>query len=100
MCPSNTPPLFGRRGGVYPVLVPRYMLVPRDTVRSTHKVMRFVHGHVWGLLGSLLGHTPLPYAVRLLGLCVGFVWACWVFVWVTWRVLSYLVRIKGYALFA
>jgi hypothetical protein len=97
MCPSNTPPLFGRRGGVYPVLVPRYMLVPRDTVRSMHKVMRFVHGHVWGLLGSLLGHgPPLSLWCACVALCV----VCWVFVCVTWRVLSYLVRTQGYALFA
>jgi hypothetical protein len=58
VCPSNTPPLFGLKGGVYPVLVPRYMLVPRDTAGSMHNVMRFVHGHVWGLLGSLIGHGP------------------------------------------
>jgi hypothetical protein len=63
------------KGGGYPVLVPRNMLVPRNTMRFMHKVMRFVHGLRYGLGLILLGYGPtypMPCA------CVGFVWVCWV----------------------
>jgi hypothetical protein len=86
-------------------------------MRSMHKVMRFVHGlrywlaglGCWVCLGSLLAGffarvcPPIAYAVRLLGLCVGFVWACWVLCvggCLPWVLFAYLVRIQGYALFA
>ena len=65
-------------------MVPRYMLVPRDTVRSMHKVMRFVHGlrywlaglGCWVCLGSLLAgffaraYPPIPCRALM-----------WLYVW-------------------
>lgn len=78
--PLHTARTLWPKGGVYPVLVPRYMLVPRDTVRSMHKVMRLVHGlrywlaglGCWVCLGSLLAGffarawpPPIAYACKL-----------------------------------
>jgi hypothetical protein len=42
--PLHTARTLWPKGGGLPALVPRYMLVPRNTMRSMHKVMRFVHG--------------------------------------------------------
>jgi hypothetical protein len=69
--PLHTARTLWPKGGVYPVLVPRYMLVPRDTMRSMHGFMRFVHGLRYWLGLILLGHTPPHHAVRLCGfMCV------------------------------
>ena len=54
------------------MLVPRYMLVPRDAARSMHNVMRFLHCHVCGVALVLLGHTPHA----LCALAGFFVWVC------------------------
>jgi tetrahydromethanopterin S-methyltransferase subunit F len=69
--PLHTARTLWPKGGVYPVLVPRYMLVPRNTMRSMHKVMRFVHGLRYWLGLILLGHTHPPHAMRLCGLVCG-----------------------------
>jgi hypothetical protein len=58
MCPSTPPLPFDRRGGVYPRWFHATPLVPRNTMRSMHKVMRLAHGLRYGLGLILLGHTP------------------------------------------